>query len=158
MQSDKEAITVYKKRVEELFTQVERWLSDTLWVTVREFITVEEKIGTYNIEKLVVQDSAGQTLAEWIPIGADIIGADGRVDIVGTADQQILLYLSNPLSFESSVSLYKRLLKAEKNEYIKRGVQPGWFWAERTLRMTIYPLEPELVFDLVQEVSDYAVL
>jgi hypothetical protein len=51
---------------------------------------VEEKSGEYEIpELMVIRGSAGMVIT---PIGAWVLGADGRVDMIGPGDRAILEY------------------------------------------------------------------
>lgn len=86
----------WTRSVEELYSQIEEWFRDlvdqrlmTLHRTTKEL--TEEYLGTYPIE--VLQIEMGDTTVVLDPVGRNIIGAVGRVDMyaLGYRDDSVLL-------------------------------------------------------------------
>lgn len=84
--------------IDDLFGQIKRWVSEAqneglLEVTAKKISISEEKLGTYSAPMLVLRTE--RNTVELKPVGALILGAQGRVDMVSTSESFILLYLSS---------------------------------------------------------------
>ncbi len=57
----------------------------------------EEASGEYTAKKMMIFENGKKQVAEIRTVGAWVIGANGRIDLIGDFDQQILVYLKkNP--------------------------------------------------------------
>ena len=66
--------------VEELCSTIKTWTEEQGWIAHQdEKIITEEHIGSYTVPILIIQSSQGRVHVD--PIGRNIIGAEGRVDI-----------------------------------------------------------------------------
>lgn len=119
----------------------------------------ETKSGKYTVEKLIIYKNKTEKIAEICPIGAWIIGANGRIDLIGDFDQQILIYLKKDLKIKTSISIStdEDEYEVSKNTYsLYKGVdRNGWYWIENKQLGKTYAINKELFFDLLAEVSDY---
>ncbi|MBN1974360.1 MAG: hypothetical protein JW787_12025 [Sedimentisphaerales bacterium] len=147
----------YIIRVKDLYDQVKKWIkAKKLIAKEKEVELNEEMSGIYKVPGLLIEDKEGKKIAELQPAGAWIIGAEGRVDIIGIIDRAYLVYLQiEGPHMKMSVSS-----SAEKVEEISRplfkGVdQPGWYWIENKPRGKARLVDSELFIDLLSEVSDY---
>ena len=85
----------FLRKVENLFAEIKQWIADTELVTsLIEIEISEEAFGVYKSSKLLLKNKDGRDVAEIIPIGASILGANGRVDIKGLYDSVIIVDLN----------------------------------------------------------------
>lgn len=118
----------------------------------------EEAIGRYEAPTLTIQDSGGSKVADLVPVGAWIIGAEGRVDLVGSLGRESLMYMAEGGPQFTTKATNSGKAKAEHSTPLFRGVeQAGWYWIERWRPSRARRLEEELFMDLLSEVSDYDV-
>jgi hypothetical protein len=80
-----ERLNSWRKKVEELFELVRELLSDyienkTIIVSEKEIQAIEENFGSYQIPSLEIE--IGIRKVVFVPKGAFVIGAYGRVDII----------------------------------------------------------------------------
>src|SRR5690349_24472572 len=85
----------YTEQVRNFIRQVERWL-DPIGLKGSEGSVElnEEDIGRYQAMQLEITDRDDKLIASLVPMGASIIGADGRIDLVGPLDREVILYLT----------------------------------------------------------------
>ena len=77
--------------IQELFTEIESWATAKGLRCKRGSVTINEQDnGTYQAVTLQILTDKDEKIAEFVPVGASIIGAKGRVDFVGTIDSVIL--------------------------------------------------------------------
>lgn len=134
----------YISRLGELYSAIEKWIKQTDLRASRSTMDLdEEDLGRYEAPTLTIQDATGKTVADLRPVGAQIVGAEGRVDIVGRLDRGNLLYVT-PEKGKS-----KRLFKGIEDA--------GWYWIGETRLGRAYPVTKQLFLDLLSEVSDYDV-
>ena len=94
--SGHEKIRIYNERLQSLYGDVIRWLKEAdipFTHLVEDHALAEEHIGHYVAKKLIINQD-GEILAKFIPVGLLIIGAEGRVDLVGKSGKEILVYFS----------------------------------------------------------------
>lgn len=142
----KAVLEVYLNNVKELYASVDVWLSEkNLSFEEVEHEIDEEKFGTYKTSKMIIDlPEKNITLANLCPVSASVIGADGRVDLIGDYDQQILLYLT-PNKPDGTI---------EKMPY-KEVKKNGWYWIEDYRRAKANLIEKKLFFELLEAVSDH---
>ena len=76
---------------QELFTEIQSWATAKGLRVKRGSVTLNEQAyGSYQAETLRILTDGDEKIAELVPVGASIIGAKGRIDIVGTVDSVIL--------------------------------------------------------------------
>jgi len=148
--------TAYLHRVDDLLTQIEGWSSDKGLITQRYLIDLnEEAYGAYRAEGLRLSTAEGEQLGALIPVGASIIGAEGRVDFEGTIDQAILVDwdVGGPV-FETTIKVGNDIKTTRQSVY--RGVnEAGWYWVESRQLSRAHKLDERLFLDLLLLVSDY---
>lgn len=150
----------YLERLAGLHQEVRRWLADAdVTITEEDRDVSEETLGDYLASELVIRDGDGTEIARLRPIGGDIIGALGRVDLVGRMDRQPILYLSagGPVVAMVEASTTRDAHSSVRRRMLDGVEAEGWYWiSDRRLRRA-RPLTAELFKDLVLEVSDCAV-
>lgn len=149
-------ISTFLSKIEDFFSDLEKWSSEVGLTTTRGSVEVSEEIlGTYSAPTLTIIDSTGESIAEAVPIGRSIVGANGRVDLNGTYDKAILLALS-----EGGPSLHTTVTEGshveQRTKKIYQGVtEAGWYWIERTARLKGNAVTKDLFLYLLSQVSDY---
>lgn len=147
-------------RVNTLYSEVGSWLENEPFSTRKETIEINEKLaGKYEIESLTISDNEGILIAELRPIGAWIIAAEGRVDIIGKSDNENLVYI---VSDGPHVTMQEKT----ENQKIQRSSRPifkgiegsGWYWIESKRLGRARLLDKNLFIDLMSVVSDYELI
>jgi len=143
--------------IDELFLKIEEWSKNNGLITKRLDISIsEEACGSYHIDKLLITDGDRNKVAEIVPVGAWILGANGRVDIKGHYETLILVDLdkggpSTTITTEDGV--------AGKHTYTKsfyRGIdENGWYWIDSTVSSKGHKLSQNFFLDLLEKVSGY---
>jgi hypothetical protein len=149
----------YIERLKDLYQEVEKWIKQKGLVAKEQDIEINEEVpGRYKAPALTIQSEHGEQVAELLPIGAWIIGAEGRVDLIGKLDRTNLVFLQmgGPVVKKS---LRDSIGKVEEvSRPLFKGVsQAGWYWIGESRRGRAHPLTKELFLDLLSEVSDYDV-
>lgn len=68
------------KQVQELCAEVKQWAEEEKWAVKETNKQIsEDHIGSYEVPALVIQSTQGRIHID--PIGCNIVGAEGRVDI-----------------------------------------------------------------------------
>lgn len=147
----------YIEWLKELYGQVKKWIeTKKLVVKEKEVNLNEELLGQYKAPGLLIKDKKGKKIAELQPVGAQIIGAKGRVDLNGKLDQMRLVYLEPP---GPGISITEKLTGEEPQRPSRplfRGVdRPGWYWIESARLSRAREVTEELFIDMLMEVSDY---
>jgi len=153
----KKRVEEYVKRLQDLYTEIKKWLAGRSFRFVDKNITITEMLsGAYSAPALEVHSDTGMLIATLKPAGAWIIGALGRVDLEGRSETVSLLYLA-----KGGPALHIRT--TTKGDEEKRfaplfhGVErDGWYWIENARLGRVRNLDAELFFDLLMEISDNA--
>jgi len=149
----------YVSRLNELYSAVETWMEDTDLKTSRGTVELNEEIpGRYEAATLKISGAQGKKVADLLPVGAWIIGAEGRVDLVGLLDRNSLVYLREGGPHIKMTESERPRDSKEWSRPLFKGVErPGWYWIGESRRGRAHPLTKELFLDLLSEVSDYDV-
>lgn len=139
--------------VASLYDSIQSWLPGGQLDCHREEVQLaEEAIGAYTSEKLVLADKKRHVIATFLPVGASVIGADGRVDVRGKYDNVSLLLLRKE---GPSLTRAGGGLSSHSKFYFNTIDADGWYWIEDTLRGRAHLLDETLFRDLLWRVSDY---
>ena len=147
----------FLQKVEVLFSDINQWIKETgLATSTLEIEITEEAFGSYKSSKLLIKNREEREIAQIIPIGASILGANGRVDMKGMYDTVIIVDLN-----KGGPKMTSTIRDSEGNElstnttYFYRGIdEAGWYWIENK-RDKGHLLNSKLFFDLLSEISDY---
>lgn len=146
----------YLTRVATLFADVAQWVATKGWYTERDTVELnEEEYGQYLVDTLRLISPEGKKIAEMVPVGASIIGARGRIDLVGTIDQEILVdWDKGGPRFINTITVDDHI--ETQPTYLYRGVnEAGWYWVESRKLARAHKLDERLFFDLLLAVSDH---
>lgn len=146
---------LFLTHVNNLLSSMESWaMAEGLKVSKSEVELNEEVYGRYLAPKITILHPDGSMLAEITPIGASVLGANGRVDMQGYADKVILL----DLDAGGPVRHPKHLAGSPEPQTrpLFRGIgSAGWYWIENRVSSKGHKLGREVFFDLLAEVADY---
>ena len=165
---DKAILERYLNNISEFYAVVAQWLKDkSLSYEERDYQLNEKISGEYTAKILSVFSDCNASplkndmgsIAEIHPVGAWVIGASGRIDLIGDFDQQILVYLEKDFEKKTSETVLndKGPLEISKNSYSPyKGVEHGgWYWIEDRRLGKAHAVNKELFFELLAEVTDY---
>jgi len=141
-------IHFYIQQIETLYSSIQKWLEDKNYHFKRENIEInEEKTGKYKAEKLLLCKPE-KIVAELKPIGLDIIGAHGRVDLVTHYENRKFLY------FKDGGPVITTKIEGQKKEHkIFTGIEEdGWYWVESITLKKAYKVNREVFSSLLEEV------
>jgi len=142
--------------IQELFTEIESWATAKGLRCKRGSVTINEQDnGTYQAVTLQILTDKDEKIAEFVPVGASIIGAKGRVDFVGTIDSVIL---ANWDKGGPSIITATREgnVKESKTQPLYKGIEEaGWYWVESRKLSRAHKFDQRLFYELLRGVSDY---
>lgn len=141
------------KRVEALYETVGQWMPGKIISLHREPLTLnEEGIGEYVVDKLILEDHAQGKVATLTPKGSLVIGAEGRVDLVGKYDMATLVWLKeNGPTLAGSIDDAPRKVR----HFFNNIESEGWYWIEDARRGRAHAVTSELLGELLAQVSNY---
>jgi len=138
------------------FTEIESWISSSHLKSILQEIEIsEEYSGRYKVSKLTLQDESGKKIAEFIPVGAFIIGGNGRIDMNGIIDKAIIVNLEGGGPSVTATVAVGEHSETSKNTFYKGIDKQGWYWIENGRRGKANFFDKHLFIELLQEVSDY---
>lgn len=149
----------YLSRVQVLLEQIEQWCREIGLQVVREETEInEERHGVYQVPVLVLQNNVGKRVAQVVPFGESVLGAHGRVDLVGNfGKREKFAFLS-----EGGPSITTRQQTAPDGGFVERtrklyhGVDAeGWYWVTPGPISRAYPVSKEVFIDLLRAVTGY---
>lgn len=149
----------YLTRVSALFADIKKWSADLgLHVEHGETSINEERHGQYRSPTLILSDARARRIAEVIPFGESILGASGRVDIVGDyGKREKIVYLN-----EGGPTIAMRIQAGvdgaaeESTRKLYRGVDAeGWYWVSPLPIRRAYRITQEVFSDLLSAVTGH---
>ena len=149
----------YISRLVDLYADVEIWTEGSDLRTKQGKMELhEEAPGRYQVPTLAIRDVQGNKLADLVPVGAWIIGAEGRVDMVGSMDVNSLVYLKAGGPAVITKEVVGGRSSEDRPTPLFKGVKgAGWYWIEDKRLGRARPLSKQLFLDLLSEVSDHGV-
>ena len=159
MHNDKaKHLNFFRTEVNNLYAEIKKWISETNLKCDESTIKINEKnSGEYEINKLTLSTKEEATIiAEIQPIGAWVIGANGRIDIKGVHDRIIIVHLNEGgPSLNSTTNDALGHSETHKRNFFKGINEAGWYWIEHKLSSKGHKLTPELFFYILDDISDY---
>jgi len=129
--SGSDKIIKYNERLSSLYENVIAWLKEAGVPCVplfEDLLLSEDQVGAYTVKKLLIKQNS-DTLAKFVPVGVLIIGAEGRVDLVGRSGKEILVYYSECGS-ETTTRMPVGNMVEERAERIYGQKREGWHWID----------------------------
>jgi len=155
MNSEKKSrLDFFLSEVDRLYTEIKAWISGyELLSSESDILITEKKCGEYQTKKLTLSTKDGTRIAEIVPIGAWVVGANGRIDIIGLHDRIIIVHLDK--GGPSFNFTFRVPMKTDKR-FIYKGIdEAGWYWFEHKLSSKGHKLTAELFFEILADISDY---
>jgi hypothetical protein len=135
-----------------LFSDIRQWLSDIDLKIDETTIPIDEPpAGVYQAPKLTIRDNNRKIMAELVPVGANILAADWRVDFVGPFEKEIFVHWSEGAP---EIEQPKPNVVQNKRRLFKNADEPGWYWIEDTHLGKARRLSKELLVELLEEVQN----
>ena len=152
-------LEAWKTHVDSLYSTIEGWLkpaSDKHYLNVtRQIMTLnEEYAGSYQIQKLILL--IGTKKIDVLPIGMNVIGARGRVDVVGPKGQNVMLLLLGE-NEKPQITLSVKIAGAEEitDPKIEAKAQEPlklvWKIGQRQPNLTVFPLTEEIFTEVIDQ-------
>jgi hypothetical protein len=147
-------ISSYNKRVQELYSNVKKWLANHSDLFPRmqfkeiDILRREELSGEYRTTKLTIL-SEEDKVAELIPGGIWIIAAFGRLDLVGKSGSEVIVYLSEggPHTQVTTSGLSSSMTPDYES------IKEGWHWIDNRLAGEAEELTEKLFISLIKKVN-----
>jgi hypothetical protein len=146
------------EELENLYKDVITWVNARGLLTSRSRIVLrEEEVGEYEAPVLQVIDG-DHIIASLRPVGASIIGANGRVDLEGKVVSEILSLLeAGGPSITISEGIPGGTSPQRTHRLFSEVSESGWYWIESRTRGRAHQLTSEVFFDLLKRVSNYGI-
>ena len=149
----------YLDKINFLLSNVKDWCDPFgIQAIVNQTSINEDPYGQYNAPTLVLKLHDGKHLAEVSPFGAAVLGAMGRIDIVGEyGKREKIVYLSaGGPAIITNIQASVGDEKVEKPYQFYRGVDSeGWYWVAPFPLRRAYPITKEIFLDLLSAVSGH---
>ena len=150
-----EIISEFSRRIDELYSNIDSWLSSYGLTALTEEPEInEENSGIYKVNQLAIYDKE-EKIARMMPVGAWVIGANGRVDLIGKFDRTIIVYIEKEGSSLTTTIKDGDRQETFSTQFYKGIEETGWYWIENRRHGKAHLLDKELFLELLSEVSDY---
>ncbi|MFM0646604.1 hypothetical protein PQR14_19945 [Paraburkholderia bryophila] len=145
----------YVQRIATFLEQVTAWCGEQGLTVERGAVTLnEELMARYDAPSLYIKKD-GASLARIMPVGSKIVGAHGRVDLIGrVARHAFLFYVGKSPAF-STQTVASGKGRIPSSIPMRSGIdRDGWYWIEAIVRRP-KRVDESLFLDLLTDVSDY---
>jgi len=141
------AVEEFRQHIQQLYTQVKKWLDGTVFKEVSVEIC-EEYAVPYKIAELYIYQN-DVFLCKIRPVGAHIIAADGRADLVGKRDKLSFVFFKQP---SANMESYDNT-ETERRALYEGYEGKGWYvsWGKRKISL----LSGEHFLKATEQVSGY---
>jgi len=150
-------VEMFLENLEFLFKQIEEFAKKyNLSWKYGDIEIYEEYAGRYSTKELFVSKNR-EFIFKIKPIGAYIIGADGRADMIGTLDSVVLIYLERPRFIETKISSVigdkEDLVSHSKISLYDGFEEPGWYISLE--KKKIVPVNEENLCSVLEDISEF---
>jgi hypothetical protein len=149
--------TEFLIELDDLYAEVEDWVKSRGLETTRGWKLIrEEEFGTYEAPSLEIR-SDEHVLAKLDPVGASIVGADGRVDLKGRVTSEIISLFEKPRPSIAIPGVFNDdATQQQMRPFYPEVTEPGWYWIEGRTRGQAIKVTCDLFFNrLLKRVSNY---
>lgn len=145
----------YVRRVETFLIEASGWCERHGLAVERGVVTLrEERMAEYDAPSLAISKD-GMSVAKILPVGSKIIGAHGRVDLVGRVTKHaFLFYVGKGPAISTQTVVAGKAARSSPMPMLSGVDGDGWYWIEATVRRA-KRVEESLFLDLLTDVSDY---
>lgn len=148
---------LFLERVEQLYSRIRDWLSGESISCVLESVSITESGKAYEAPVLKLNERENRFAAKLIPVGWRVVGAEGRIDLMGNLDRTVFAYLKTggPI-FTTKEKLDDSQSNWTKPRMLFKNIEEeGWYWIEDQRLGKAKPLDKELLLDIIGWVSGY---
>ncbi|WP_022671141.1 hypothetical protein [Hippea alviniae] len=145
----------FLKNLDLLFGQIEEFAKKYNLSWKYENIEIyEEYAGKYETKELYVLKN-DDFVFKVKPIGAYIIGAEGRADLIGILDAVVLVYLEKNHFLETKISAgnEKNVISHSKEPLYVGFENPGWYISLE--RKKIAPINENNICNILENISEF---
>ena len=145
----------YVQRVATFLREVSVWCRERGLTVERNAVTLrEELMAQYDAPSLYIAKD-GVSVAKILPVGSKIIGAQGRVDLIGRVTRHALLfYVGKGPAFSTQTVVGGRTTTSSSTPMLSEVDGDGWYWIEARVRRA-KRVDESLFLDLLTDVSDH---
>lgn len=145
----------YVKRVTTFLGEASGWCKEHGLAVLDSVVTLrEELMAEYQAPSLYISKD-GVYLAKVEPVGSKIIGAHGRVDLIGRVTKHAFLFYAGKGPVFSMQTIVEGRTTSSSSAPMLSGVDgDGWYWIEARVRRA-KRVDESLFLDLFTDVSDY---
>ncbi|MFM0739886.1 hypothetical protein PQQ51_21815 [Paraburkholderia xenovorans] len=145
----------YVQRVTTFLEEVSGWCIEHGLTVDRDAVKLnEERMAQYDAPSLYISKD-GVSVARILPVGSKIIGARGRVDLIGRVTRHaFLFYVGKGSAFSTQTTVDGKTVTSSSTRMISGVDADGWYWIEAKVRRPKL-VEESLFLDLLTDVSDY---
>lgn len=151
-------VDVYRRRVVDVMSEIRSWVAQTsALVASDQTIAIAEEHAEY--EALGLRIVLGKrNIAQVVPVGTFVIGARGRIDVIGSSDRAMLLYLEAAPRMETTIRSEDGEILSHGSMAVFRGIEhAGWYWIVDPRRREARMLDRSTFLEILAEVADYEV-
>jgi len=143
----------FLEKVEELYRFVEEFCKrQNLGYRYNDIEIYEEFGGRYRTKELYVYEN-GEFLFKLKPVGAYIIAADGRVDLIGKFDEVRLIFLAKSYEIQRELKVNGEVIEKISKPLYKGFEKEGWYVSLKNGK--VKPLKEEVLCQILEEVSEF---
>lgn len=145
----------YVQRVTTFLGEVSTWCKEHALTVEYDAVTLsEERMAPYDAPSLHIAKD-GVSLAKILPVGSKIIGALGRVDLIGRVTRHAFLFYVHKGPMISTRTTVGAKTTTSSSTPMLSGIDgDGWYWIEARVRRP-KRVDESLFLDLLTDVSDY---
>ena len=155
-----ERLHTWQGELNKLYSKIEKYLKKYIEAgnikVHRDKITVTEpNVGSYEAEKLVLCFGNNEVIAE--PIGTKLVGAKGRVDLIGRRGSiKVALLEKGGPAWEREVSFSKPIHESRRTSSLLSDIvdSEGWYIISPPPRITATPFDKRSFQDAIMELAD----
>jgi hypothetical protein len=125
----------YVLRVEAFLTEASGWCKSHGLAIENGVVTLrEERMAEYKAPSLDISKD-GVPVAKILPVGSKIIGAQGRIDLVGqVARHAFLFYVGKGPAFSTQTVVAGKTVSSSSVPMLTGVDGDGWYWIEAKVR------------------------
>jgi len=151
-------VEAFLKKLEILFKQIQEFAKKyNLSWRYEDIEIYEEYGGRYRAKELFVLKDGG-FIFKIKPIGAYIIGADGRADMIGTIDSVVLVYLEKSYFMETKISSKigdkENLISSSKIPLYEGFEESGWYISLERKKIAL--VNEENICKVLEDISEFS--
>jgi hypothetical protein len=146
-------------KIDELYSQIEEWLTplkerELLKIDYEQVMKTEEYIGLYETKKMYIEFPDQKVTLE--PIGRNIIGAAGRIDMTGKNGMIKILLVNKEMEGPRIITKVLDAANNDKPEEVAKNEEKEhelvWKIASQPPRVKFYDLNEDSFSDVIYEV------